>query len=167
MKKLLFQSLARISFLTILLLTSTFGAKADEGVILSLKDGREIAFAFSAKPRLAIGEELRISATDGTCVSYNYADVRHVRYGEIADAGIEKVEHTGSSSDAVFRFNDGQLQVFGLPAGESVSVYDLNGHHVAMQKQAKDGTVLCITLNSRGVLVIRTSNGISYKVSIP
>ena len=85
----------------------------------------------------------------------------------IADAGIEKVEQTGSSSDAVFRFNDGQLQFFGLPAGESVSVYDLNGHHVAMQKQAEDDTVLCITLNSRGVLVIRTSNGISYKVSIP
>ena len=166
MKKLLFQSLARVFFLTVLLLSSALSARADEGVILSLKDGREVAFAFSAKPRLAFGEELKINAADGICVNYNYADVRNVRYGEIIETGIDEVEHSGITYDATFRISDGQLQVFGLPAGESVSVYDLNGHRVAMQKQVKDGTILSIILDSHGVFVIRTSNGISYKILI-
>ena len=60
-----------------------------------------------------------------------------------------------------------QLYVFGLPQGESVSVYDLAGRRVAMQKQATDGSTLSIPLNATGVLVVRTSTGISYRVSNP
>ena len=167
MKKHLFQPFARAGFVVVLLLACVLGAMAEEGVILSLKDGTEVTFAFSSKPRLAMGEELTITAPDGTNVVYAYADVKNVRFGEFVTTDIDSAPGTENTPDVTFRISDGMLQVFGLPHGESVSVYDLGGRRVAMQKQATDGGTLSIPLNATGVLVVRTSTGISYRVSNP
>ena len=167
MKNHLLQSLARVCLMAVLLLYCVLGARAEEGVILSLKNGTEVAFAFSTKPRLAMGEELTITAPDGTNVVYAYADVRNVRFGEFTITGIDSAPGTENTPDVTFRISSGQLHVFGLPKGESVSVYDLAGRRVAMQQQTTDGSTLSIPLNAIGVLVVRTSTGISYRVAIP
>ena len=167
MKKHLLQSLARVGLMAVLLLSCVLGARAEEGVILSLKDGTEVAFAFSSKPRLAMGEELTITAPDGTNVVYAFADVRNVRFGEFTITGIDSAPGTENTPDVTFRISGGQLHVFGLPKGESVSVYDLAGRRVAMQKQTTDGSTLSISLNATGVLVVRTSTGISYRIVNP
>lgn len=167
MKNHLFQPFARAGLMAVLLLSCVLGARAEEGVILSLKNGTEVAFAFSSKPRLAMGEELTITAPDGTNVVYAYADVKNVRFGEVTTTGIDSDTETENTPDVTFRISGGQLHVFGLPQGESVSVYDLGGRRVAMQKQATDGGTLSIPLNATGVLVVRTSTGISYRVSNP
>ena len=153
--------------MAVLLLSCVLGARAEEGVILSLKNGTEVAFAFSTKPRLAMGEELTIIAPDGTNVVYAFADVRNVRFGELTITGIDSAPGTENMPDVTFRINGGQLHVFGLPQGESVSVYDLAGRRVAMQKQATDGSTLSIPLNATGVLVVRTTIGISYRMVTP
>lgn len=150
-----------------LLFSCVLGARAEEGVILSLKNGTEVAFAFSSKPRLAMGEELTIIAPDGTNVVYAYADVKNVRFGELTITGIDSAPGTENMPDVTFRINGGQLHVFGLPQGESVSVYDLAGRRVAMQKQTTDGSTLSIPLNATGVLVVRTTIGISYRMVTP
>ena len=152
----LLQPVVRVALTAVLLLSSVLGARAEEGVILSLKDGTEVAFAFSSKPRLAMGEELAISTPDGMYVVYSYADVRNFRFGEFTTTGIDSAHGTKNTPDVTFRISGGQLHVFGLLQGESVSVYDLAGRRLAMQKQTTDAT---------GVLVVRTSTGISYRVS--
>lgn len=114
-----------------------------------------------------MGGELTITVPDGTNVVYAYADVKNVRFGEFSTTGIDSAPGTENTPDVTFRISDGLLQVFGLPHGESVSVYDLGGRRVAMQKQATDGGTLSIPLNATGVLVVRTSTGISYRVSNP
>lgn len=167
MEKNLFQPFARVGLMVVLLLSCVLGVRAEESVILSLRNGTEVAFAFSTKPRLAMGEELTITAPDGTNVVYAFADVRNVRYGEFSGTGIDSAPGTENMPDVTFRINCGQLHVFGLPQGESVSVYDLAGHRVAMQKQTTDGSTLSVPLNATGVLVVRTSTGISYRVAIP
>ena len=153
--------------MVVLLLACVLGAMAEEGVILSLKDGTEVTFAFSSKPRLAMGEELTITAPDGTNVVYAYADVRNVRFGEFSGTGIDSAPGTENTPDVTFCISGGQLHVFGLPQGESVSVYDLAGRRVAMQRQNADGTPLCVPCLPRGVLAVRTSTGIAYRVLIP
>lgn len=153
--------------MAVLLLSCVLGARAEEGVILSLKNGTEVAFAFSTKPRLAMGGELAITAPDGTSVVYAFADVKNVRFGEFVTTDIDSSSGTENTPDVIFRISDGMLQVFALPQGESVSVYDLAGRRVAMQKQTADGSTLSIPLNATGVLVVRTSTGISYRVSNP
>lgn len=167
MKKQLLQPIARLGFMAVFVLFGILSTKAEEAIILTLKDGGEVAFAFSTKPRLVMGEELTISAPDATGVSYPYADVKNVRFGEVTTTDIESASGTGETPDVTFSIRGNQLQVFGLPQGESVSVYNLAGKRVAMQKQTQDATVLNIPLNARGVLVVRTSTGISYRVVLP
>ena len=165
MKKHLLQLFARVDIMAVLLLSSLLGARAEEGVILTLKDGTEVAFAFSSKPRLAMGEELTIAATDGIKVAY--ADVKNIRFGEVATTCIDSAPVTENTPDVTFRISGGQLHVFGLPQDKSVSVYDIAGRRVAMQKQTAEGSTLSITLNATGVFVVCTSTGISYRVSNP
>ena len=163
----LLQSVVRVALTAVLLLSSVLSVRAEEGVILSLKDGTEVAFAFSSKPRLAMGDELTISTPDGMYVVYSYADVRNFRFGEFTTTGIDSAHGTKNTPDVTFRISGGQLHVFGLPQGERVSVYDLAGRRVAMQKQTTDGSTISVPLNATGVLVVRTSTGISYRVSNP
>ncbi len=153
--------------MAVLLLSCVLGARAEEGVLLSLKDGTEVAFAFSSKPRLAMGGELTITVPDGTNVVYAYADVKNVRFGEFVTTDIDSASGTENTPDVTFRISGGQLHVFGLPQGESVSVYDLAGRRVAMQKQTTDGCTLSIPLTATGVLVVRTTTGISYRMVNP
>ena len=167
MNRDLFQPCAQIVLMTVLLLTCVLGARAEESVILSLKDGTEVALAFSSKPRLAIGEELTISTSEGTSVIYAYADVQNVRFGEFSITGIESTPSTENMPDVTFRIYGGQLHVFGLPNGESVSVYDLCGRRVAIQKQATEDSILIIPLKVSGVLIVRTTTGISYRMITP
>ena len=167
MKKPLLQPFARVGLMAVLLLSCVLGARAEGGVILSLKDGTEVAFAFSSKPRLAMGEELTITAPDGTNVVYAFADVRNVRFGEFTSTGIDSAPGTENTPDITFRISGGQLHVFGLPQGESVSVYDLSGQRQTHQKQNADGTTITLPLSAKGVLVVRTSTGVSYRLMNP
>lgn len=159
------QPVVRVALTAVLLLSCVLCVRAEEGVILSLKDGTEVAFAFSSKPRLAMGEELTIAAPGGIKVAY--AEVRNIRFGEVTTTGIDSGTETKNTPDVTFRISGGQLHVFGLPQGECVSVYDLAGRRLAMQKQTTDGSTLSVPLNATGVLVVRTSTGISYRVSNP
>lgn len=167
MNKTVSQSFARACLMAVLLLVSGMHAWAEEGVILSLKNGSEIGFAFSSKPRLTMGTELTFTSSDGVSVSYAYAEVKNVRFGEFSVTGIEDVETVAQTPDVSFRISAGTLMVSGLPVGENVRVYDLSGHLVAMQEQTADGAVLSVLVPARGVLVVRTSNGISYRILNP
>jgi hypothetical protein len=141
-------------------------AKADDGVILKLKNGSEVGFVFTSKPKITPSAKLNIATVDGTSVSYDYADVRSVTFGDVTSTGIEDVA-ASAACDVVFRLFDGKVVVEGLPAGESVSVYDLNGQRVTTHEQGQDNTVISIFLNAHSVHIIRTSNGISCKVVTP
>lgn len=166
MKKLLLVSFRRACMTLSLMLAFGLHVYADEGIVLTLKDGREIGFVFSAKPKIITGTELTIISADGTEVVYDYAKVQKIHFGEAGTTGIENTssdEKTGVS----FRISDGTLYVTGLPVGERIGVYTLNGQQIARQKQSVDGDVLSIPLSAHGVLLVRTSNGISYKVLNP
>lgn len=137
---------------------------ADDGVILTLKSGEELGFVFSSRPTIMVKDELLITLSDGTKVSYSFDAVRNVRFGAVDPTGVEE---TPGSQDVVFRFSDGMLRVYGLPVGENVAVYSVNGQHQVSRSQESDGEVLSIPLSAKGVLVVRTSTGVSYKIMNP
>ena len=141
----------------------SIGAMADDGVILKLKNGKEVGFVFTSKPKIMPGSELSITTADGTSVSYNYAEVSSVVFGDVTSTGIDDVS-ASPSCDVVFRLLDGKVMVEGLPVGESVSVYNVGGQLFTSQKQTTSGGVLTLPLEGSGVLIVRTSTGVSYKV---
>lgn len=156
-------STARRIILFVAAFTLSTVAMADDGVILKLKNGNEVGFVFSSKPCIITGTELSITTADCSSISYNYSEVSSVSFGEVVATGIGDVQ-TSQSCDVVFRLLDGRLAVEGLAAGESVSVYTVGGQLLATEKQSADGTALSVPLDARGVLIVRTSTGVSYKV---
>ena len=137
-------------------------AKAEEGVLLKLKSGAEVGFVFTFQPKIATGAELVIKTADGTSVSYDYAEVCSISFGDVALTDISDVK--GESSKVVFRLQDGKLSVEGLKVGESVSVYNVSGKMLHQVKQSMNALPLQIPLTEKGVLIIRTSTGVSYKL---
>lgn len=154
--------LGLLFFVLIAVNVRMFGA--EDGVILTLKSGEELGFVFSGRPTITVKDELLITMTDGTRVSYAFDAVRNVRFGAIDPTGIGE---TSGSQDVVFRFSDGVLRVYGLPVGESVAVYSVNGQRQVSRSQESEGEVLTIPLSAKGVLVVRTSTGVSYKIMNP
>lgn len=163
MKKQTVNHLPRLAILLLLLLSAGTKVMAEDGVILTLKDGREIAFAFSSKPKISMGTELTITAQDGMQVCYDYADVHKVQFGETGTSGIGSTPAI-QGPDLSFTISNGILSVHGLPAGGSVSIYDLGGRRVAMGEQASEAGTLNIALSAKGVLIVRTSTGIGYRI---
>lgn len=148
-------------FLFACALTMSLLVKAEDGVLLKLKSGAEVGFVFTSQPKIATGAELVIKAADGAFVSYDYAEVSSISFGDVALTDISDVK--GESSKVVFRLQDGKLSVEGLKVGESVSVYNVSGKMLHQVKQSTNALPLQIPLTEKGVLIIRTSTGVSYK----
>ncbi|MBR6698885.1 MAG: hypothetical protein IKL71_02575 [Bacteroidaceae bacterium] len=160
------KSVVRLCCVAMFLLSAVTPALADEGVIVRLKNGQEYEFAFAVKPQIVFGKELSIIADATTKLCHDYADVRSIRFSSKEDTGIDEVrqDEDGEEATLSFRIAGNSLYVYGLPAGESVNIYNLAGQRVASQRQVYDGTALVIPLTTHGVLVVHTSTGVSYKI---
>ena len=136
---------------------------AEEGVILQLKDGSEVGFAFSTHPKVTLGCELMLSLPDGTSVSYDYSEVKRFSFGEVKVTDIQ--EALSAPACAVsFKLEAEQVLVSGLPIGETVCVYNIAGQQLTAVRQTAEGTVLSVPLTQSGILIVRTTTGVSYKV---
>lgn len=139
---------------------------ADQGVLLLLKDGTSVGFAFSQKPKMLVGDdELQLLANDGDEIAYPYSEVEKAYFGDVETTGIDNVNSDNSAKNLVFKSTADGIEVDGLKAGEKVSVYTVDGTQVSSASAANDGgTVsLAIPYKSRTVYIVNTSRGISYK----
>jgi uncharacterized protein YxjI len=95
-------------------------------------------------------------------VNYDYAEVSNISFGEVNLTDISDIKD--KSSKVVFRMLDGKLSVEGLKLNETVSVYDVSGKMLHQVKQSTNDLPLQIPLTEKGVLIICTSTGVSYKL---
>ncbi|GAB6976384.1 hypothetical protein JCM15124A_12910 [Prevotella falsenii] len=140
----------------------TLGAMGEDGVLLQLKNGSIVGFAFSGKPTMVIGAMLEIRTTE-TTVSYDYNEVKRVCWGEVQPSGISSAKDN-INSNVVFRINANGLNVSGLPNGERVSVYDTTGKLVATAISKQNDVTLALPMKqSGGIYIARTQSGVSFK----
>ena len=164
MKKMFYHSFLRLGVVALLCMASAIKAAAEEGVTLTLKSGQEVSFVFSSKPCIATSDaELVITTANGQKLSYDYAEVRYICFGKSTSTDITETT-AQQCTEVTFKVNSGMLSVYNLPVGESVSIYNLNGQRIAHESQATDGGTLNLPLKASGVLVVRTSTGISYRI---
>ena len=143
-------------------LIMTIGVMGEEGVLLQLKNGSTVGFAFSDKPTMLIGSTLEIRANK-TVVNYDYNEVKRVYWGEVQPNGISSAKDNINSS-VVFRINTNGLSVSGLTKGERVSIYDTTGRLVTTAISTQDNGTLDLSLKiSNGIYIARTQSGISFK----
>ena len=158
MKKLRFLILSIVLFITL-------GVMGEDGVLLQLKNGSIVGFAFSDKPTMLIGSALEIRAKK-TVVSYDYNEVKRVYWGEVQPNSISSAKDN-VNSDVIFRINSNSLSVFGLSKGERVSIYDTTGRLITTAISTKDNETLNLSLKtSNGIYIARTKSGISFKFTL-
>ena len=146
-------------------LIMTIGVMGEEGVLLQLKNGSTVGFAFSDKPTMLIGSTLEIRANK-TVVNYDYNEVKRVYWGEVQPSGISSAKDNINSS-VVFRINTNGLSVSGLTKGERVSIYDTTGRLITTAISTKDNETLNLSLKtSNGIYIARIKSGISFKFTL-
>lgn len=137
------------------------GIYAEDGVVLLLKNGNSVKFAFSEKPVMVTGRTLTMKTTSET-VDYNYTEIKRSYFGEITSS-IDEVKGN-SKSESLFRMTPAGMEVTGLQQGEKVSVYTVGGKLVYSAKST--GSQQNINLPSdRQVYVVKTDNGVSFKIN--
>lgn len=153
-------------FLLLVMFCLPLAALADSGVLLLLKDGTTVGLTFSQKPKMVMGDELRLIADDGSELSYPYADVQRAYWDDVEATGIGSVANVSDGRHVVFRHTADGIEVTGLQKGGSVSVYGIDGTLVSAASAHHDNDALQLSLPAghRAVYIVRTSTGISYKL---
>lgn len=132
---------------------------AEEGVILLLKSGKSVGFAFQDKPAIFPGSTLVITSQKGAKVEYAYHDVQRFYWGDVsASSGITPVE----KNKVVFHLTDDGITVEGLTKGECVSIYTIDGKAVASATSSNGNTSLRWSSSAK-VFIVRTSSGECFK----
>ena len=140
---------------------------ADDGVVLLLTSGREVGFTFSSRPQVVPGDELVVRSADGVQVSYPYAEVQRLFWGEVTATSVDSPIADDVAGRVQFRVSAGELSVDGLPVAECVYLYRADGHLVGTHRQDVEGATLRIPLSDGGLYIVRTGTGLSYKVLMP
>lgn len=140
-------------------------ASAEDGIIVQMNDGTEVGFAFSKSPTIVTSDSVQIETSEAT-VKYPYANVQKVYWGEVKEptSAIGKLEQ-GAAKRIVFRITADGIEASGLQAGEHVSLYGIDGAQMASGAADNDGgsVLLQLPTGQRGVYIVRTGSGVSYK----
>lgn len=136
------------------------------GVTFLLRDGKKVSFAFAEKPVLAMSQSNLVVNVGGVQrVSYAYADVQRVLIDNDVVSGVDNAVVSEKAQHVVFSVSANTLSVSGLAAHERIALYATDGR-LAVNEQADAEGKASISLSSlqQGIYVVRTQNGISYKL---
>ncbi len=138
---------------------------ASDGVLLRLKSGKTIGFAFDGKPKVVTGKMLVIKSNDGNRVEYNYDEVQRLYWGDVSSSvGIDNVQ-TDAKSKVVFHLTHDGIIVTGLQKGEHVTVYNIGGAQVGQATSTtRDGSAsISLSSTDEKIFIVRTSGGANFK----
>lgn len=135
------------------------------GVTFLLRSGQKVSFSFAEKPVVALSDaNLSVSVGGVERVSYAYADVHRVVVDDDVVSAIDNVVANDKSQHVVFLFSASTLNVSGLAANESITLYATDGKLMLSDKANADGkAVMNLSSLQQGIYVVRTQSGISYK----
>lgn len=136
------------------------------GVTFLLHSGQKVSFTFTEKPVVAFSEtNLAVSVRGAERVSYAYADVARIMMEDDVVSAVGNVVANDKSQHVVFNLSANTLSVTGLPAGNQLSLYAIDGKlQLSMQANAEGSAIVNLPALPQGVYVVRTQSGISYKL---
>lgn len=136
------------------------------GVTFLLRNGNKVSFAFTEKPIVAMSESnLSVNVGGVQRVSYAYADVQRVLIDDDVVSAVDDVVVGDKAQHVVFTVTANTLSVMGLVANERIALYATDGKLVINEQADAEGKA-SISMSSlqQGIYVVRTQNGISYKL---
>lgn len=156
----------RLSVLCLLLMGFVSAAMAGEqGVTFLFRNGTKASFAFSAKPCLAMtADGISVTAEGESTATFLFSDVQRYYFEDISLTSIKAVKDQSASSP-VFRYANGTVTVQGMKPGERVSVATVSGALVSTAHADDQGTTqIDLSASPKGMYVIGTGSGVSYKI---
>lgn len=152
--------------IAVMAVAALWPAYGRQGVVLTLRSGKSVSFAFDRRPVIVTGSELTMQTGDGTSVSYAYDEVENVRWGEIDDlTSVVSDAAQPVGDNIVFRLRGDGIEAQGLAKGQSLTAYSIDGRVVASARAADNEPTFISLPEGKGVYVVRTSTGVSYKVA--
>ena len=137
----------------------TFGAAADaeKGVIVISTDGNQVEASFAAIDRIEIGNSgLTLERRNGENTSMSFSDIDKILIGSEL-SGLRQID--SNDQFAVWpTVTDGELNISGLPAGETVTLLDVNGATVVPTSVAEGLNTLSIASLPAGIYIVSSNN---------
>ena len=132
------------------------------GVTFLLRSGEKVSFSFAEKPVIALSDDnLSVSVCGVERVSYAYADVQRVVVADDVVSAIDNVVANDKRQHVVFSFSASTLNVSGL----AIALYATDGKLMLSEKANAEGkAAMSLSSLQQGIYVVRTQNGISYKL---
>lgn len=158
MKRLLWALIVTFEFIP-------FVALASDGILLQLKNGKTLGFAFKSKPRVITGRTLTIKSSDGNRVEYDFDEVKKLYWGNVSSSvGIANVQ-ADANNKVVFHLTHDGITITGLQRGEHVTVYTISGVQVGEAvSTTNDGSAsISLSCTDEKILIVRTSKGVNFK----
>ncbi len=156
----------RLSVLCLLLMGFVSAAMAGEqGVTFLFRNGTKASFAFSAKPCLAMtADGISVTAVGENTATFLFSDVQRYYFEDISLSSIKAVKDQ-TASRPVFRYANGAVTVQGMKPGERVSVATVSGALISTANADAQGTAqVDLSASPKGMYVIGTASGVSYKI---
>ena len=136
------------------------------GVTFLLRNGNKVSFAFTEKPVVSMTDSiLSVNVGGVQRVSYVYADVQRVLIDDDVVSGVDDVVVGDKAQHVVFTVTANTLSVSGLVTNECIALYATDGKLVISEQADAEGKA-SISMSSlqQGIYIVRTQNGISYKL---
>ena len=153
-----------ILFLFLLTMSIPLHAIANESLILLLNNGRTASFAFEDNPVIITGEQIVLTSQHVT-INYDYSEVKRF-YWASRSTKIDKITNNKKHNVTFYIYNN-NLKVSGLNEEEKLSIYNVSGKKIK-EVQCHYGTEnMNISIPVyKGVFLLHTSSGITYKFQI-
>lgn len=146
------------------LLSLATTAWADDGVVLLLKNGTTVGFAFSEKPAIVAGTSaLTMRTSTGSSIEYAYDSVQRFYFSNSISPTSITVPETGAKTGVTFRVTQDAVEITGLSDGETATLYTADGRQ-AGKAVAKGGTARLTGAQRGQVYIVHTSTGVNYKL---
>ncbi len=147
-----------LSFLSLSL--SAFADEEEQALVLHLKDGSQVTYFLSSRPKLSFDAGMLKLATSQVEVSYPVTNLKRYTF-EMKDlTAIVGVGNTGQ----MIRIEDNEVRFSGFASGELLEVYAADGRKVASSSVGANGNAI-VSLQDLPAGVYMVHHGLTtYKI---
>lgn len=150
----------KIIFILITLFACSFieiVAKNADVLMVNLRSGKKVAFAFSEKPKMTYSAtEINVSSSEQS-LSFAYDEVQKITFENAETSSIDDITDYPENRIPVFMQNGDELSIIGLEPDSHVMVYGMDGCLYGNVTTDGDGNASVALPTTAHLFIVKTS----------
>lgn len=151
---------AKLFSLLFMVCASALANEPQTQLVIWAKDGTQVAYALTDKPKVTFTETDLVISANGVEVNYALEDMARFTYRTNSETAITNLQTDESS----FKLKGGSLVFPALIANSTVSVYSLNGTLIFKKTVSQNGEYAFPLSNLNAGVYMVNVNGLTYKI---